>query len=310
MLFGLNFATGIDSWFLPSLIVLLLIDFVLIYRFFSLVRLCELVTLAIFSVYHITKYYIYIQIDHDFDFYMLWSSVFYIFTFIALNSHGFIYALTIHCFVILLWVTHLTHHIHIDPIIIQLLISNSGLIVFLYFFQKLYFSYFESLTLRKFAFEDSLTNIANRRMLDLWLKTEIIKGNEKNIAFSLIFFDIDNFKKINDSFGHEIGDNVLKEISALIQTKIRDSDYFGRWGGEEFLIIVKDQDEAQSVQFAERLRALIENHCFVSLGKVTASFGITSSTENDSAETIIKRVDSALYLAKEKGRNRVEVCRT
>lgn len=187
----------------------------------------------------------------------------------------------------------------------QLYISNICYIVVLYYFQKLFSSYSESVLLKNIAYKDFLTNIGNRRMLDIWLRDEITKFKEKRSMFSLILYDIDGFKNINDTFGHDIGDAVLKEITSIVQSNIRSEDYLGRWGGEEFLIVVKNQDEKQTELLAERLRSAIEKHQFPTVGKVTSSFGIASFKENDTLQSILKRVDAGVYSAKENGKNKV-----
>ena len=124
-------------------------------------------------------------------------------------------------------------------------------------------------------------------------------------TLSLTILDIDYFKRVNDSYGHHIGDSVLIEISELLKANVRESDYIGRWGGEEFLIICPETQLDGSIQFIEKLRKKIENYDFSVVGKQTASFGISIYSKEDTIESIIKRADAALYQAKETGRNKV-----
>jgi polar amino acid transport system substrate-binding protein len=149
-----------------------------------------------------------------------------------------------------------------------------------------------------------LTEILNRLEIDKRLNEEIERAKRYKTPLSIIYFDIDHFKKINDTFGHETGDFILKEISKLIQQNIRKTDIFGRWGGEEFLIILPFTSGEKAVQLAEKLRKIIEIHNFNGL-KITVSFGVTEFHEKDDYVSILNRSDKALYEAKEKGRNSV-----
>ena len=159
--------------------------------------------------------------------------------------------------------------------------------------------------LKILATRDKLTQIYNRHMMDLSLKEqlEIAKRYHKN--FGVIFLDIDFFKKVNDTYGHKVGDLVLQELSTVIKNTIRKSDILGRWGGEEFLIILPEATKIESVRLANKLREIIRKHKFKIVGKLTCSFGVTSYIEGDSVDSMIKRVDSKLYQAKKEGRDRV-----
>jgi len=120
--------------------------------------------------------------------------------------------------------------------------------------------------------------------------------------------DIDRFKEINDAFGHQAGDTVLSELTDLVKENIRNNDFFARFGGEEFMIIVQTPKLKKAVELAEKLRSTIEMHDFTLKINVTCSFGVTSNEQDDTNGSIIYRADTALYKAKENGRNRVEVC--
>ncbi|WP_024787377.1 MULTISPECIES: diguanylate cyclase [unclassified Lebetimonas] len=149
-----------------------------------------------------------------------------------------------------------------------------------------------------------ITEIYNRLEMNKRLIEEIERAKRYKTPLSIIYFDIDYFKKINDTYGHEKGDFVLKEISKLIKENIRKTDIFGRWGGEEFLIILPSTKAKEAVKISEKLRKIIQEHNFDGLN-VTISFGISELKENDDNISIVNRADKALYKAKEKGRNRV-----
>lgn len=159
--------------------------------------------------------------------------------------------------------------------------------------------------LKEKAFTDELTNIYNRAYFNQEIENRIKLSKNQNEIFSLTILDIDHFKNLNDTYGHQTGDMILKNLSKLIKEHTRSSDTFARWGGEEFVIIFKDSNLSNAKQSAENLRRLIENKLFEKDLKITCSFGITEFTKNDDAETILKRADKALYIAKEDGRNRV-----
>ncbi len=153
---------------------------------------------------------------------------------------------------------------------------------------------------------DHLTNLYNRLKFENVLSQECIRSSRYKNKLGMIMIDIDNFKKINDSYGHLAGDNVLKELVAVVNFSIRKTDIFTRWGGEEFVILATETDLPGVALFAERVRADIENHNFPEVGKVTCSLGIAEYVENEPKENFIKRADEALYRAKFYGKNRVE----
>jgi diguanylate cyclase (GGDEF)-like protein len=157
----------------------------------------------------------------------------------------------------------------------------------------------------KLAMIDSLTQVDNRRLLTQLLREEVTRAGRHNLPLSVILFDLDRFKTINDSFGHNAGDVVLQEVAGVLRQAIRTSDPFGRWGGDEFLVVATNTDGNQAVELANRLRETLENCFFSTAGNVTASFGISTYQGGDSPETLIRRADMGLYKAKSGGRNRV-----
>lgn len=154
---------------------------------------------------------------------------------------------------------------------------------------------------------DQLTGLYNRHKLHQVFTSEINRSNRFEEVFGVILLDLDLFKNVNDTYGHDVGDLVLKEISNILKDNIRASDTLGRWGGEEFLIIMPKIDIKGAKILAEKLRKEIENHQFTIAGKMTASFGLAYYKKGDDENSIIKRADDALYKAKEFGRNIVKI---
>ncbi len=160
--------------------------------------------------------------------------------------------------------------------------------------------------LKQLAITDKLTGLYNRTKLDEVLHEELARTKRNQNSFGLILLDFDYFKDINDTYGHHIGDEVLKEIAQLLTEHLRTSDKAVRWGGEEFILIYVDTEKNEVISLAEDLRQKIANHNFNTVGMKTASFGVTIAQESDTIDTIIKRADKALYQAKGNGRNRIE----
>ncbi len=154
---------------------------------------------------------------------------------------------------------------------------------------------------------DALTGLYNRFKLDESLNIEIDRYKRENRPLSLIMMDIDQFKNINDQFGHLIGDEVLKQIAGILKENTRKIDVIGRWGGEEFMIICPNTPIRNAKELAEKLRIRMQTIAFKTKKEQTASFGISEFKNDDSVDSFINRADNALYQAKAKGRNRVEV---
>ncbi|MCP4323903.1 MAG: diguanylate cyclase [Psychromonas sp.] len=154
---------------------------------------------------------------------------------------------------------------------------------------------------------DKVTNIHNRLYLDNILLQTVAQSKRYKTAFSLIMVDIDHFKQVNDKFGHLEGDKVLKQFSLLIEDNIRNSDALGRWGGDEFLIICPETNLQEAIILADKLREVVSLCIFLTVGKKTASFGISEYQPIESAESCLARADKALYNAKSSGRNQVKV---
>ena len=165
----------------------------------------------------------------------------------------------------------------------------------------------EAELLETLALTDRLTGLANRHKLDEILDHEFSRTLRYNNHMGVIIMDIDHFKQINDTYGHQTGDLFLQEIAEILQDHTRKTDTVGRWGGEEFMIICPKTSKQGIVEVAEHLRQAVSNHTFAKVGHHTASFGATLSKTPDNIDSIIRRADKALYQAKDKGRNRVEL---
>jgi diguanylate cyclase (GGDEF)-like protein len=153
---------------------------------------------------------------------------------------------------------------------------------------------------------DKLTGIYNRDKFEESFSFLIKDSHKRDRKLSLLLFDIDHFKDINDTYGHQTGDSVLKELTELISANIKTSDVFARWGGEEFVILLPDTDLDGSYLFAEKLRKLVKAHDFTVIGRMSVSFGVGELTEYENKTTLFEKVDKALYQAKNKGRNRTQ----
>lgn len=157
------------------------------------------------------------------------------------------------------------------------------------------------------AMTDPLTEIYNRYKFFEELAKETERSKRYGKEYSLIMFDIDRFKLINDTFGHQIGDSVLKELGRMVGGNLRKSDVFARYGGEEFIILTPETDSQSSAILAEKLKDLISSMDFCHVGHVTCSFGVAQHKGVMSGEDVVKLADDALYTAKSMGRNRVEI---
>ncbi len=206
------------------------------------------------------------------------------------------------------WVS-IKYESHIDYTLLWKIVISFLIILFvlLYFFNKekklkikLEKAYDE---LKHLAITDKLTNVYNRHKLDEVLEIEKKRADRYNSTFGIMILDIDYFKKINDLYGHHVGDNVLKEFATILKDNSRDTDIVGRWGGEEFLIIVPQTNKESIELFAQNIRKKVEFNSFELVEHLTISIGTTVYKKNESTETTINRADNALYEAKNSGRN-------
>ena len=165
--------------------------------------------------------------------------------------------------------------------------------------------------LQQTALLDPLTAIGNRRHLENRLKTSMLDYHEHHLPFGLLFCDIDHFKNINDTYGHNLGDQVLRMIAQTLRANIRETDSMGRWGGEEFLVILHDVDIDSLLKIAEKLLNLVRNSNLTLPDKgtlsATISIGGTLVRENDTIVSVVDRADRLMYQSKANGRNRITI---
>lgn len=170
--------------------------------------------------------------------------------------------------------------------------------------------YEENLELKKLVELDPLTKLYNRRYIDFLISSAIKEYNEFKIDFGLLFIDIDDFKKVNDTFGHLAGDEVLKTLAKTLQENIKPHDFAGRWGGEEFVIIMKNPTLETLKKQAEKIRVLCQNSVMKQRNNdisVTVSIGGAIFEETDTSETLVDRADHLMYKSKSLGKNKVTI---
>jgi diguanylate cyclase (GGDEF)-like protein len=164
--------------------------------------------------------------------------------------------------------------------------------------------------LRRMALLDPLTGVGNRRYAEMNIKFRLAEMDRYKWPFGVLFIDLDNFKDINDTYGHEVGDSVLEMTAKTLTNSLRSFDTVCRWGGEEFVAIIVNVDHQHLPAVCEKLRAMIE-HSSISLDSrnigVTVSIGATIAREDDSMESIMRRVDKLMYRSKSQGRNRATI---
>ena len=165
--------------------------------------------------------------------------------------------------------------------------------------------------LHQLATVDELTGVINRRQLVLVIEAELARFRRYNTPFSILFLDLDHFKAVNDTYGHQAGDEVLRQVCQCIQERLRANDVLGRYGGEEFCVVMPDGTDEKALSFAHRIREAIEhldipvttNAGKAQVVRITLSAGITTSSDLDNLMTLFERADRAVYQAKESGRN-------
>lgn len=162
-----------------------------------------------------------------------------------------------------------------------------------------------SQTLEERVKKDPLTGAYNRAGIEDSLTTAVHNWKYKQLPLSLLLLDVDHFKDVNDKHGHAVGDDVLRELSALVSDNIRAGDHFARWGGEEFILLCDNTKLPHAKELAEKLRKLISVNSFSHQLEVTVSIGVAQIKRNETLEALFNRADRALYRAKESGRNRV-----
>ena len=163
--------------------------------------------------------------------------------------------------------------------------------------------YLANMKLEEAATIDGLTKIFNRKKISELISYEIKKRDAKDLY--LIMFDIDNFKKVNDTYGHDMGDEVLERVAKTARENIRQHDSIGRWGGEEFMILLPHSNKKAAVEIAERIRSEVAGLKWEEMPSISISLGVTGIRRDDDEQSFYKRVDNRLYFAKTHGKNRV-----
>lgn len=154
---------------------------------------------------------------------------------------------------------------------------------------------------------DQLTEIANRRKMLEIIQAEINRFDRHKTPFSIFMFDVDHFKRVNDTFGHDLGDQVLIDIARVVRSSIRRTDTLGRWGGEEFILICPETELNTAHNVAEKACSAIRHHTFPANLSITVSLGLSEFRSGHTLETILAEIDQKMYLAKQNGRNRIEI---
>lgn len=298
-----------NNFVIPLLAVVYSISWVLIYKkkWFLYVQYLNVILISIIhllKVFDIVYYEMVVGHSITTGSATYWTPLVFAFIFVTLKGRSSVfYSFALWCLTVSIGLFYWDKiPYYASESLVHYFLSNFVYFIFLFFSRHIISSYAKSEMLEKIAYEDSLTSIANRRMVYLWLERALKKDQQ----FSIIFFDLDHFKRINDEHGHLIGDKALVEVTLLVKSMLKESDYFGRWGGEEFIILSFKRDKQETIDFAELLRKAIETHDFPGVDQVTSSFGVAVVHSIDTAETIVNRADDALYIAKNNGRNQVQ----
>ena len=197
------------------------------------------------------------------------------------------------------------HEIHCQQTITPVKGSDGKITHFISIIKDMTDRVFEELKLREQASHDSMTGLLNRRAGEIELEVSLIQAQESESPFCVLMTDIDNFKAVNDTYGHASGDEIIKAVAESLMEQTRKTDKCVRWGGEEFIILLPFCDLDKATEIAEKIRADIANTFFDDVGTVTLSLGVTESSLDDTPADILERVDTLLYQSKKDGKNRV-----
>ncbi|MGB7414553.1 MAG: GGDEF domain-containing protein, partial [Thermosynechococcaceae cyanobacterium] len=193
---------------------------------------------------------------------------------------------------------------------IQLHMVSAVLIAALYFFSsyqhRFQIAQLTSDELARLANTDELTKLANRRQMNETIRTELVRFTRYGHPFSIILIDVDHFKTVNDRFGHSVGDKTLVALAARIMNALRDVDTLGRWGGEEFIVILPETRFEKTLRKATKLCGHVAEQPLIGDHTTTISCGVTIVMTGDTTDTLLQRADAALYEAKGSGRNRAK----
>lgn len=242
-----------------------------------------------------------------------WMPIVYIVAFLFLAKRiAVISAIGIYCLLIVMLAISYTelfpvNNTELRVLMINMVLSHGIYIFCMFSVIKLKRTFRESeeraLQLEQAANVDGLLGIANRRFMQKKLDEYV--SEEEPIVVLVI--DVDHFKSINDTYGHLVGDDVLRAVAKCMQNMLRPDDVIGRWGGEEFLVLARNTDRKGALALAERIRKSVENQNFEDVGRVTVSIGVAGNEPNTTVAQVFADADGALYQAKQLGRNRVEI---
>jgi diguanylate cyclase (GGDEF)-like protein len=199
----------------------------------------------------------------------------------------------------------LSRNLNIDKDLVDAYLSYMVVVVVFYFYawmSERYRNVWENL-----ARMDSLTGVLSRTAFEEVMARELERARRYGGRLSLILFDLDNFKDINDTYGHLFGDKVLRKVADAVKMNLRSTDVIARWGGEEFIVLLPGADCREACAVAEKLRKSLQTLGLGSKVRITASFGVAELRDGDDGVRLILKADKALYSAKRKGKNRVEV---
>ena len=197
------------------------------------------------------------------------------------------------------------HEIHCQQTITPVKSADGKITHFVSIIKDMTDRVFEELKLREQASHDSLTGLINRRAGEIELEVSLIQAQESDSPFCVVMTDIDDFKPINDTYGHARGDDVIKVVADILLEQTRKTDKCVRWGGEEFIVLLPFCDLGKATEIAETIRADLASLVFEDVGRVTLSLGVTESNLEDTPGEILERVDQLLYESKNRGKNRV-----
>lgn len=325
LLWAISYFFGRLSWLdyyaLPIYATLLLFLFLFLWVKLLPIRNFEYFAYSLTFLYFTLKMYTVLhgaifngsQIDSDF---ILWIPFIYILGFSMLDIRNALLC-SMSFFIIILmlggFVLIQTGTFEVVPhnfnLLIEIYLSSIFYIIILYLMSRVREHYVTSQVtaelMSKLAMTDSLTRVDNRRQLEKYLDEEVKRADRHRLPLAIIMFDIDQFKRINDRFGHSTGDGVLIHVARVVSDSLRSSDHFGRWGGDEFLCVATNTDEDTANRLSERLRKQIEEAQIHESFPVTCSFGVTRFVRGDTPDSLVRRADMGLLRGKAKGRNQV-----
>ncbi|MHA7855163.1 sensor domain-containing diguanylate cyclase [Marinobacter shengliensis] len=197
------------------------------------------------------------------------------------------------------------HEIHCQQTITPVKNADGRITHFISIIKDMTDRVFEELKLREQASHDSLTGLLNRRAGEIELDVALIQAQESEASFCLLMTDIDDFKAVNDTYGHPRGDQIIKAVADILMDQTRKTDKCIRWGGEEFIVLLPFCDLPKAMEIAENVRAAMADSHFDEAGRITLSIGVAESQVNDTPAGLLERVDQQLYSAKRQGKNRV-----